>query len=193
MLRRSLPVLATACVLGTFTSAAGAQLPLPPVLDTLETAYLAPVGLCPAQESPGAAAAAQISSMRCMVNWARRHRGLAPLRANARLDRSARMRADEIRRCNQFSHTPCGDSFIHVFVAAGYVHGTYTVGENLAWGAGVLGSVRTAVAWWLASPPHRANLFGRSWRDFGVAMLKAHTLLGASDVTIWVVQFGRRG
>jgi uncharacterized protein YkwD len=182
-------------LLGTFAPAAAADRTLsPPLADTLENVYLAPIGVCPAQNSPGAVTAAQIPAMRCMVNWARHRRGLAPLRVNARLDRSARMRAAEIRRCNQFSHTPCGDAFTHVFAASGYLHGAaWRVGENLAWGAGALGSARTAVAWWLASPPHRANLFGRSWRDFGVAMLKADALFGASNVTIWVVQFGRRG
>jgi uncharacterized protein YkwD len=80
-----------------------------------------------------------------------------------------------------------------VFVASGYMHGNAVVGENLAWAAGSLGSARTAVAWWLASAPHRANLFGSGWRDFGVALVKADTLFGVSHVTIWVVEFGRRG
>lgn len=127
--------------------------------------------------------------MRCLVNWARRHAGLAALRRNGELQRSTAMRARDIRRCQDFSHTPCGQAFITVFTAVHYFTSGAAVGENLFWGQGPFGSPRQALAGWLGSPEHRAILFTASWRDLGIA--RAHgKLFGYPDVTLWVAQFG---
>jgi uncharacterized protein YkwD len=129
--------------------------------------------------------------MRCLINWTRRHAGLAAATRNAELDRSASLRAQDIKRCQDFSHTPCGQAFITVFTLVGYFTGAVAVGENLAWGQGRLGTPRAAMASWLTSPPHREILFTAKWRDLGVG--RAHgTLFGRPNVTIWVAQFGRR-
>jgi uncharacterized protein YkwD len=130
--------------------------------------------------------------MRCLVNWARRHGSRPALRANAELDRSAGIRAGDISRCQDFSHTPCGQPFITVFQLVGYFAGTATVGENLAWGQGRLGSARSAMASWLTSPEHRQILFGGDWRDLGVARVRATSLFGCANVAVWVAQFGHR-
>ena len=134
----------------------------------------------------------QIRALRCLVNWARRHAGEPALHRSPELDRSAAMRANDIRRCQDFSHTPCGEAFITVFQQAGYLTASGTVGENLAWGQGRLGSARTAMAGWLASPEHRQILFGSKWRDLGLARVRARSLFGRPNVTVWVAQFGRR-
>jgi uncharacterized protein YkwD len=102
------------------------------------------------------------------------------------------MRADHIRRCQDFSHTPCGEPFIAVFEVVGYFTGTAAVGENLAWGQGRLGTARSAMAGWLASPEHRQILFAGSWQDLGVARVGATSLFGRPNVTVWVAQFGHR-
>jgi uncharacterized protein YkwD len=130
--------------------------------------------------------------MRCLVNWTRRHGGRSTLRQSPELDRSAGLRADDIRRCQDFSHTPCGEPFITVFQQVGYLNAAGTVGENLAWGQGRLGSARTAMASWLGSPEHRQILFDASWRDLGVARVRARSLFGRPNVTVWVAEFGRR-
>jgi uncharacterized protein YkwD len=134
----------------------------------------------------------QIRALRCLVNWARRHAGQPALRRSPELDHSAAMRANDIRRCQDFSHTPCGESFITVFQQAGYLTAAGTVGENLAWGQGRLGSARTAMAGWLASLEHRQILFGSRWRDLGLARVRAGSLFGRANVTVWVAQFGQR-
>ena len=139
----------------------------------------------------GDAAAASCRSMTCLVSEARTARGLPGLKESPRLDRAARARALAIRRCGDFSHTACGQPFRQVFVRAGYQG--RSIGENLAWGGGRLGSPDRTLAAWLGSPDHRANLLGRSWREVGVARIHAQRLFGASDVTVWVMQFGARG
>ncbi len=105
-----------------------------------------------------------------------------------RLNRSAALRAAAIKRCGQISHTPCGQSFIGVFRRAGYARGSYSVGENLAWGTGPLGSPQNAVTGWLNSPPHRAALLSGRWREIGIAYVT-----GPGGGALWVAQFGRHG
>ena len=137
--------------------------------------------------------AQQAAALRSLVNTTRVHYGLRPLHRAVLLDRSALLKAEEIRSCGSFSHTPCGNSFARTFQQTGYFRGRVRIGENLFWGSGGLGTSSSAVAAWLHSPPHRANLLGRGWRDVGVGMVHAPSIFGASDVWIFVLQFGRRG
>jgi uncharacterized protein YkwD len=162
-----------------------------PVASAQTSAALAPRTACRGQSAVTAPAAVQVRAMRCLVNWARRHGGRARLRGNAELDRSSAMRAGDIRRCQDFSHTPCGQSFLTVFTVVHYITAAASVGENLAWGQGRLGSARTTMANWLASPEHRQILYTSQWRDLGVARVHGN-LFGRSNVTVWVAQFGRR-
>ena len=163
-----------------------------PAGTTTSAGTLAPPTVCRGQAATAAPPAVQVRAMRCLINWARRHGGRSSLRANAELDRSAAIRASDINRCQSFSHTPCGQPFITVFEVVGYIVGTASVGENLAWGQGRLGSARTAMAGWLASAEHRQILFGADWRDLGLARVRARSLFGRSNVTVWVAQFGHR-
>ena len=54
-----------------------------------------------------------------------------------------------------------------------------------------LGSPEATFEAWLRSPGHRANLLKPAWRDFGVA-LERGTFFGNANVSLWVLQFGRR-
>jgi len=170
--------------------AAALALSGPPTGTAANAGALAPRTTCKGQSALTAPAAVQIRAMRCLINWARRHAGQPALRRSPELDRSAAMRANDIRRCQDFSHTPCGEAFIVVFQLVGYP--LASVGENLAWGQGRLGTARSAMASWLASPEHRQNLFSASWRDLGLARVRATSLFGRSNVTVWVAQFGQR-
>ncbi len=184
------------CTLCTAAAAAssvvGTSTPAVPAGVSTAAGYLAPRSVCSGQANVNAAAILQRRAMRCLVNYARRRRGLASLRASAALDSAALARAAAIRSCNDFSHTPCGQGFMLVYVRSGYLTVAGQVGENIAYGEDYLGSARSSIAQWLASPGHRANLFDRSWRDMGVAFVKAARLLGGIDVEVWVVNFGRR-
>jgi uncharacterized protein YkwD len=138
-------------------------------------------------------APSQQASLLVLVNATRAQHGLAALKLSGALDRSASMKAAAIRRCGVFSHTPCGTSFTRTFQQAGYFHGHVAVGENLYWGQGGYGSPNAAIAAWLRSPPHRANLLGGQWRQAGIAVLHASSLFGYGDVWLYVLQFGRHG
>jgi uncharacterized protein YkwD len=179
-------------VIAAVVAAAALSGSQPAAPTTSATSVLAPRTACRGQTSTTAPSAVQLRAMQCLVNWARAHRGETRLRRNAELDRSAAMRAAEIRRCDDFSHTPCGEPFLSVFTASHYLTGGGSVGENIAWGQGRLATPRATMTAWLASPGHRRNLFTAQWRDLGIARLHAARLDGHSNVTIWVTQFGRR-
>src|SRR5437763_4656581 len=127
---------------------------------------------CSGSTTAAAPPASELASMHCLVNSVRAQHGLSPLRELLALDRSSGLRAHAILRCGDFSHTPCGQSFVQPFVRVGYLRRTATVGENLAWGGGNLGSPEATFVAWLRSPEHRANLLKPAWRDFGVALAR---------------------
>ncbi len=155
-------------------------------------ALLAPPTACKGQSRTQATAKVHARAMLCLVNYARRRQGASPLRSSAPLDRSSRLKAREIIRCNDFSHTPCGQSFYATFTRAGYMKGRAFVGENIYWGSVLYGSPRIAFNAWLHSEGHRRNLLGKSWRDLGIARIQSNSLGGAGGV-VWVTAFGWRG
>ena len=132
-----------------------------------------------------------VRAMKALINATRAQQGLRPFRFARLLDRSASLKAEAIRRCAAFSHTPCGAPFRRTFEQAGY-SARAAIGENLGWGTGDLGTSSAIVGAWLGSRAHRANLLARRWREAGVALVTAPSLFGATNVRIWVVQFGRR-
>jgi uncharacterized protein YkwD len=147
-----------------------------------------------ASSCAGAATAAgdthsRLEAMYCGINVVRRVHGLGPVRGSVPLNRSSILKADLVRRCG-FSHTPCGLPFALTFRRAGYLPAR-AFSENLAWGQGELGSPLRALAQWLRSPPHRANLLARRWRDLGIAVERGH-MFGRGGVSLWVLQLGRR-
>jgi uncharacterized protein YkwD len=153
---------------------------------------LAPPGKCGAQEHRGASVRAQERSMRCMVNFARKAHGLTPLHARGtHLMRAADRKAADILRCGDFSHTACGRAFTFHMRATAYATGCYGAGENIAWGSGALGTVRSILRSWLESDGHRANLLNARYRDHGVA-LRTGTMAGYSGAAVWVHQLGYR-
>lgn len=183
---------AAACVAGGATTAASAE-------TTGEAAgvydvYLAPPGACPEADLPGAAIADQVNEMLCLINYARSKKGVPTVATSPLLASSTRIKADDIVRCDDFSHTACGHSVTYPFERAGYIAPGYDwgVGENLAWGTGTYGTPRGAMRGWLYSDPHRENIFTPSWREQGVALQRPQTFQGYTDNSVWVSHFGWR-
>jgi uncharacterized protein YkwD len=102
------------------------------------------------------------SALLVAINEARAANGVRPLRVDPRLTRAARSHSADMVRRQYFAH----GSFalrLRQFDVRGRM-----VGENIAWGVGSLATARSIVAQWLASPPHRANLLGTSFRRIGL-------------------------
>ncbi len=173
----------TAIVLG-LAAPAGA---LPRTSDA--TALSAVASSCAGATTAAGDTHSRLEAMYCGINVVRSSYRLGGVRGSGPLNRSSLLKADAVRRCG-FSHTPCGMSFTRTFQRAGYLPAR-AFGENLAWGQGELGSPVRTLAAWLSSPPHRRNLLAGRWRDLGIAVERGH-MFGRDDVSLWVMQFGRR-
>jgi uncharacterized protein YkwD len=152
--------------------------------------YLAPESACQSADDPTASAAAQARAVSCLVNWARAQDRRTRLVQRTALERAAVLKGQRVASCGQFSHTPCGSAVTAAVRAAGYRYSTF--GENLYAGTWGRVSARDVVSAWLHSPPHRANLLNRGFRDVGVAPVLAHGLLDRGDAVVWTATFGSR-
>lgn len=165
-------------------------LALAPVAAAAPGDLIAPSSSCPGQLNPGAAIAEQARAMRCMTNYARQRRGKPPLSGLASLDRAARGKSGDILRCDQFDHEACGREFTYWFERVGYGGRCAALGENIAWGTGSLGSVRSIFRAWINSPGHRANILG-GFEDLGIG-LRIGSLEGNPGAHVWTQEFGSR-
>jgi uncharacterized protein YkwD len=134
----------------------------------------------------------------CLINVERRTRGLPPLRANRQLARAGLDHARDMVNRAYFSHeTLGGGGFIGRIKARGYMagRGSWTVGENLAWGGGSSGTPRVIMTTWMASPTHRANILNRRFRDIGLGLVIGAPVQGgrAAQAATYGNEFGVRG
>lgn len=178
----SLAAFVAALVVGSGASASESPSPW--------TAYLAPARACPNAGNANASAAVQRRSMTCLVNWTRRRIGARALSWSRRLAGVADAKARVVIQCGDFSHYPCGTRWPAVAATAKRVWNIY--GENLYAGDLWLRTPRAAMLAWLESSEHRDILFGRSWSRLGVSVLRAPTLVGGSDVSLWVLEVAGR-
>ena len=137
---------------------------------------------------------APVGATLCLINVERRSRGLAPLSANATLARAARRHATDMVLRGYFSHiSPSGMTFTDRLRRSGYLRRTcsWSAGETLAWGIGTRATPAGTVSAWMHSPPHRAVLLGRSYREAGIGAVggvPGNRFAGAT----YAGEFGRR-
>lgn len=150
---------------------------------------IAPPADCPNQTSLVASPAVQEEAMLCMANYAREQVGESTLEPTGSLEESARDKARDILSCDTFSHDACGREFTYWMRENGYTEAQcWRVGENLAWGAGDYGSVRSIFRAWMRSPEHRANLLG-DYTQTGID-LRTGELGGVAGTRVWTEHFG---
>jgi uncharacterized protein YkwD len=102
------------------------------------------------------------ASLIVAINAVRTVHLLPKLRLDRRLARAARSHSLDMLRHHYFDHGNFGAR-----MSSFHIRGR-VFAENLVWSSGVM-SANAAVAQWLASPPHRANLLDPSLRRIGVA------------------------
>jgi len=150
---------------------------------------IAPASACPNQEDRAAAAADQEQAMLCMTNFARSQAGEGELEDTVALRESAGDKTRDILQCDSFSHYACGREFTYWMRATGYLSAQcWRVGENLAWGAGEYGSVRSIFRALMRSPEHRANILG-DFTQVGID-LQTGPLNGSDRANVWTQHFG---
>jgi uncharacterized protein YkwD len=162
--------------------------PLPPLPE-----LIAPETACPGQTDESLSVEAQEATMECMIEFARSAAGLPGLAGVPSLESSSADKAADIINCNEFSHTACGREFTYWFEQEGYgqAGGCWGSGENIAWGTGELGTVRSILTAWVNSPEHLENMLEDSYEEFGVG-LEVGQLRGYEGAHVWVTHFAER-
>lgn len=151
--------------------------------------YLASERVCPGGERTDVPLAERAKTVACLVNYARRQRGLMELSVAGILNGASERKARAILRCDNFAHNPCGGDWTAAVRSTGY---SGPFGENLYLATGRFGAPRPAVDAWLNSEPHRANLFRAAWREQGLAVVVLERFRNHEDVSLWVSVLGER-
>ena len=127
----------------------------------------------------------------CLLNHQRAAHHLGRLHENSLLDLASVRHAQDMARHNYFAH---GD-FVGRIRATNYLSGarSWTVGENIAWGAGSYATPDGIVRMWMNSPPHRANILSSSFREIGIGIARGAPVGGMSDGATYATDFGARG
>jgi uncharacterized protein YkwD len=142
-------------------------------------------------ENTSASVYAQEYAMRCMHHYVRSKRRLPTLATRSSLMSSAGSKSADSMRCQHFSHTACGREMAYWIKRVGYASGCWGAGENIAWGSGWRGSVRSIMSAWLHSDGHRHNILRSRYRDKGVGLVKGK-FAGYSGAQVWTAHFGYR-
>jgi uncharacterized protein YkwD len=123
---------------------------------------------------PSSANAAKVrKATLCLLNVQRRAHGLRKLRANGKLRHAAASYSRLMVSQGFFSHVSPGGSTLESRVnSTHYLDGarSWSIGENIAWGTGRLGTPRAIVKAWMNSPGHRENILNGTYRDIGIGI-----------------------
>ena len=132
----------------------------------------------------------------CLINRERSRAGEQPLRADAALEDSAQGHSTSMAVHGYFEHvSPGGSTPLGRMRESGYLSSStpgYMVGENIAWGSGADATPAATVAAWMASPPHRANILQREFRDTGMGISPnlPSSFAGGQEGAIYTEDFG---
>ncbi len=147
---------------------------------------------CPGADiEPVAAHAAGVrAAVVCLTNAERAAAGLGGLVAENRLEAVAQGYAQRMVTERFFGHVGPDGSVLAVRLA-GYLD-WLSVGENLAWGEGSLGTPRSIVAAWMRSPGHRANILTRDFAEVGVGVALGSPGGSSRPAATYVANYGVR-
>ena len=131
------------------------------------------------------------------LNSIRADHGLTALRSNPRLAAAADQHSREMADDGYFDHKSFDGTSFSTRIAKWYsLNGfhSWMVGENILWWSPRV-DASDAVALWMRSPGHRANILSSQFRDIGIGVVYS-TKAGGSfthvPVTIITTDFGVR-
>ena len=128
----------------------------------------APVAPSSSALRPAGAAEARIFDL---LNAERRHQGLAALTYNPRLDRMAKIQAQNMARFQKMAHELPGAELPTLVSRAQYVGYPFgRIAENVALG---YPSAETVVQGWMASKGHRTNILNPDVGETGIAIARS--------------------
>jgi uncharacterized protein YkwD len=162
---------------------------------TLAVGAAAPAGAQPIASSTSTQALE--ASVLADINGVRLAHGLRPLALSPGLSAAARQHSAEMAVHGYFEHSSADGTSFDRRIARYYPIGRFhywQVGENLVYESPDLGASE-AVNMWMHSPPHRANLLSRAWRQIGLSAVHVSSAPGEYEgmpVTIVTADFGLR-
>jgi uncharacterized protein YkwD len=145
----------------------------------------------PTKSGPAAARQATL----CLVNAERTSRGMRALKFNGRLEKAASSYSREMVAHHFFDHvSPSGTDIVTRLRRVHYITPriSWSIGENIAWGEGSLGTPAEIVDAWMNSPGHRANILSPSFREAGVGVAPGLPQGGGQPGATYTLDFGRR-
>jgi uncharacterized protein YkwD len=127
----------------------------------------------------------------CLLNKQRAKHGLHKLKDNSRLSLASQRHAKDMVSRGYFEH----GNFVGRIKATRYLAGTqvWTVGENIAWGAGDLATPAEIVDAWMHSPPHRHNILSGKFREIGIGVARGVPVRASYKGATYATDFGARG
>jgi uncharacterized protein YkwD len=146
---------------------------LVPIVAFAALAFCAPAALAACADGDVAPSdSGAVAATLCLLNEERADRGLKPLVASSTLDRAADDYAADMVKRRFFDHvSPGGGTMMDRIKAAGWSpNGSWSAGENIAWGSGSLATPASIVAGWMRSAGHRANILNGRFSRIGVGI-----------------------
>jgi len=166
------------------------------LLVVLLTPFVVPAAATPARAQSGSEAAFDRGIL-AELNAIRVVHGLVPLVPSSELDESAAAHSSEMGAVGYFKHRSANGTTFWRRIERWYGdvgYGFWSVGENLLWSSPDVTPAQ-AVAMWMRSPEHRANILTPRWRQVGIAAVHvsdAPGLYRGEPVTIVTTDFGVR-
>jgi uncharacterized YkwD family protein len=151
----------------TTTQAPVTQAPVAKAPTAPAPAPVKPVTTAPATNTAnGVSMTAAEQQMLNLINGVRAQNGLQPLKADAQLTKTARLKSQDMINLNYFSHqSPTYGSPFDMMNKFGISY--KTAGENIAGN----GSVEGAFQAWMNSPGHRANILNGQYNYTGIGIV----------------------
>jgi uncharacterized protein YkwD len=151
----------------------------------------------PATAGPTQQQTALASALLREINEVRREYGLKPFLTSGKLSAAAAQHTREMGADGYFEHdsydsTPFWKRIGRWYPSRGWR--SWSVGENLLYSSPDL-TATDSVELWMGSPPHRANLLNRTWREIGISAIHFDEAPGEYEgqpVTIVTADFGVR-
>ena len=147
---------------------------------------------------PSAANVSQVrSATLCLINRERTSRGLRKLRHDRQLRKVAERYSAQMVDHGFFAHVGHDGSTLKSRIVGSTKYLTraasWSLGENLYWGAGERATPRESVQGWMSSPGHRRNMLDRRFQDIGIGIaLGAPQNVGGSPAATYTTEFGAR-
>lgn len=197
MLSCALVAIAIAAPAGSSMAQSPVDAVTAPLSAQVETARTSVNGCANAGVLPTAANAAKARrATLCLLNKERTKRGLTKLRSQGTLGKVASSYAKKMVRDRFFDHvSPGGSTMVGRIKATAYLSRvrSWSVGENIAWGAGPQATPAAIMEAWMDSPGHRHNILDRGYREIGIGVITGVPVAGiGSEGATYVTEFGQR-